>query len=139
MGRLLPILFLINIILIAAALISCLSSEDEDIRVLPRIVWVIIILLFAPVGPIVWFVMGRQRRMANGGTWRAGGGFPENDRPPGTIAPDDNPDFLRKIEIDRIEREAAEQSEEERELLRKWEEDLRRREEELRKKEKPEE
>ncbi len=58
MGRVLPILFLIQIALWVAALISCLSTEEGNIRALPRIVWVIIILLFPLVGSIAWFVVG---------------------------------------------------------------------------------
>lgn len=137
MGRLYLLLFVINIILVVVAMISCLSAEEEDIRTLPRIVWVLIILLFAPVGPIVWFLAGRERRTAHGNVWRPGNGFPEHERPRRTAAPDDDPDFLRGLEISRAEQDAAARAEEEHELLRKWEEDLRRREEEMRKKDKP--
>lgn len=139
MARALPILLIVDLILVVAALISCLSAEDEDIRALPRVVWVLIILLFSPVGPIAWFVAGRERTVRARRTWRQGSGFPEHERPGRTVAPDDNPEFLRGIEINRREQEAAKRQEEEREMLREWEDDLRRREEELRKPEKPEE
>lgn len=131
MGRLLPILFLIDIALVVIALISCLSAEDSDIRALPRFAWVLIILLFPPVGPIAWFVAGKERySRPRQKTWAPGSGFPESERPDRrqrTLAPDDNPDFLRGISA------AHAQKNEEQEKLRRWEEDLRRREEELRK------
>jgi hypothetical protein len=132
MGRFWLFFFIANLILTAAALISCLSAEEGDIRGLPRVVWVIIILLFSPIGAIAWFFVGRtpySRPVKN--TWRPGSGFPENERPRRTIAPDDDPDFLKGIERNRRETEAAQRNEEERELLRKWEEDLRKREEDL--------
>ena len=132
MGRLLPILVIIDIALVVIALISCLSAEDSDIRALPRYAWVLIILLFPPIGPIVWFVAGKERySQPRQKTWAQGSGFPESQRPDRrqgrTLAPDDNPDFLRGISAGNA------QKDEEREKLRKWEEDLRRREEELRK------
>jgi len=136
MGRLLPILFLIDLALVVIALISCLSAEDGDIRALPRFAWVLIILLFPPVGPIAWFVAGKERYSRPRNVWSPGRGFPENERPHQrgrTVAPDDNPDFLKGIAAGRAEREAAAAQEKEREMLRKWEEDLRRREEDLRK------
>jgi hypothetical protein len=117
------------------ALISCLSAEDSDIRALPRYAWVLIILLFPPVGPIAWFVAGKERySRPQQQSWAPGRGFPENERPVRgrPVAPDDNPDFLRGIGVGNAQREAA-AAREEREKLRQWEEDLRRREEELRK------
>ncbi|WP_020523253.1 PLD nuclease N-terminal domain-containing protein [Catelliglobosispora koreensis] len=137
MGRFWLFFFIADIIVTAAALISCLSTEEEDIRALPRIVWVIIILLFSPIGAIVWFAAGKARVSPKAGTWRAGGGFPEAARPGRTVAPDDNPDFLRNLDRQRAELEAAEQTEQEREMLRKWEEDLKRREDEIRKRDNP--
>jgi hypothetical protein len=133
MGRLYPILFLIDVALVVIALISCLSAEDSDIRALPRFAWVLIILLFSPIGPIAWFVAGKERysQPRQQGNWAPGRGFPENERPRRQIAPDDNPEFLKGIAAGNAQREAAAAQEKERELLRKWEEDLRRREEEL--------
>ncbi|HZN97260.1 MAG TPA: PLD nuclease N-terminal domain-containing protein [Gemmatimonadales bacterium] len=132
MGRLLPILFIVDIALVVIALISCLSAEDSDIRALPRYAWVLIILLFPPVGPIAWFVAGKERySQPRQKVWSPGSGFPESERPDRrparSVAPDDNPDFLRGIAAGNAQRDQA------REDLRKWEEDLRRREDELRK------
>lgn len=137
MGRLYPFLFLADVALVVIALISCLSAEDSDIRALPRYAWVLIILLFSPVGPIAWFVVGKERySQPRQRVWAPGSGFPESERPDRLrsrpVAPDDNPDFLRGIAVGNAQRQAAAQDKE-REMLRKWEEDLKRREEELRK------
>lgn len=120
------LLFLVDLVLAVAALIDCLSTEEYEIRALPRIAWVFIILLFSPIGPIAWFVAGRpQRAMApRRDTWRPGNGFPESDRPR-QLAPDDDPEFLAGLAKSRKEDE---------DMLRRWEEDLRRREDELRRK-----
>jgi hypothetical protein len=125
--------FIINLIVTAAALISCLSAEEEQIKSLPRIVWVIIILLFSPIGAIAYFVAGRERA-ARSESWPPGSGSPQSQRPARRdhrpVAPDDDPEFLRQI---------GQQKPEDNELMRKWEEDLKRREEELRKRDQTDE
>jgi len=130
MGRLFPLLFLVDLALLVVALIDCLSSEEYEIRALPKIAWVFIILLFSPVGPIVWFVAGRPVRTGqpSSDAWRPGTGFPEASQPRRSVAPDDDPEFLRGLAKSRRDDE---------DLLRQWEADLRRREEELRKRDQP--
>lgn len=118
--RLYGLLFLINLVMLVVALVDCLSSDEDRIRNLPKIAWVFIILLFSPVGWIVWYVAGRPQAVRAGGAWRPGSGFPERERPR-PVAPDDDPAFLREI---------ARRGDEE--MFTKWEADLRRREEELR-------
>lgn len=125
MARLYVLLFVAQIALAVIALISCLSAEEGEIRALPRLVWVLIILFFPLIGSIAWFLAGRPVKSAQPRTsWPTGGGFPERSRP---VAPDDDPEFLRSLD--------AEDSKNNRELFEKWEEDLRRREDEMRRKE----
>ena len=129
MIRLYSMFFLLDLALMVVALIDCLSAEEFAIRALPRGVWVLLILLFSPVGPIVWFVAGRPVRpvrLSSGEVWRPGSGFPESQRPRRPVAPDDDPEFLRGLATSRKEDE---------QLLKNWEADLRRREEELRRRE----
>ena len=118
MGRLFPLLALADLALIVIALIDCLSAEEYEIRALPRVVWVFLILLFSPIGGIAWFVAGRP----------AGAARPIDDgpylRPTRSTAPDDDPEFLGRM--------AARSREEDEDMLRAWEADLRRREEDLR-------
>ncbi|MDM4722858.1 PLDc N-terminal domain-containing protein [Micromonospora sp. WMMA1363] len=123
MARLYVLLFLAQVVLAVFALISCLSAEEGDIRALPRVAWVLIILLFPLVGSIAWFVAGRERAAGRPrAAWPAGGVFAERKRRP--VAPDDDPEFLRSIE--------ERSNQQDQELFRRWEEDLRRRENELR-------
>ncbi|WP_127507194.1 PLD nuclease N-terminal domain-containing protein [Actinoplanes solisilvae] len=131
MIRFYSLLALVDLALIVIALIDCLSTEDFAVRALPRGVWVLLILLFSPIGAIAWFVAGRPPRpvrLSNGTTWRPGSGFPENERPTrtGPLAPDDDPEFLRGL--------AASRSEDQH-LMQRWEADLRRREDDLRRRE----
>jgi hypothetical protein len=127
MARLYVLLFLVQIVLAVLALISCLSAEGDEIRALPRLAWVLIILFFPLIGSIAWFLAGRPvKDAAPASGWRPGAGFPEHKRPK-PAAPDDDPDFLKSLD--------ESQSHQDRELFDKWEEDLRRREDDLRRKE----
>ncbi|MEU1076798.1 MULTISPECIES: PLD nuclease N-terminal domain-containing protein [unclassified Streptomyces] len=80
MLRYLP--FLLVLALWIYAFIDCLNTPEEEVRGLPKVVWVIVILLFGEVllGPVAWFFAGRPRRVAG--------------RRGGWTAPDDNPEFL---------------------------------------------
>jgi hypothetical protein len=125
--RLYGLLFIINLALVVIALIDCLSAEEYAVRSLPKWAWVLLILLFSPIGAIVWFVAGRPQthQVARAGEWRPGAGFPESERPR-AVAPDDDPEFLRKLDAGRRDDERQ---------FNKWEADLRRREEELKRRE----
>jgi hypothetical protein len=130
MGRLLPLMVLVDLALVIVALIDCLSTDEVEIRALPKIIWVLLILLFSPVGPVVWFIAGRPKRAVAPGTGGAGGTagrWPTRGAGgPRQVAPDDDPEFLRGLS-------SANRKEQE-ERLRAWEDDLHRREEELRRK-----
>jgi len=71
------------------AVIDAIQTDDASVRHLPKIVWILLILLFAPIGPIAWFVTGRQRGPQ--------GGRPGPRRPSAPRGPDDDPDFLRNL------------------------------------------
>ncbi|MCW3845298.1 PLD nuclease N-terminal domain-containing protein [Micromonospora yasonensis] len=127
MVRLYGLLLLAEIVLAVCALISCLSAEEGEIRALPRVAWLLIILFFPLVGSIAWFVAGREQAARRPRTaWPMGNGFSEQDRRR-PVAPDDDPEFLSSL--------AERSRRDDQELLRRWEQDLRRREEELRRRE----
>lgn len=87
--RLLPILVILALWIYA--FIDCLNTPENEVRKLPKVVWVILILLFGQVllGPIAWFAVGRPRRNTPYGAVRA------DERR--WVAPDDNPDFLKSL------------------------------------------
>ncbi|NMM25607.1 MAG: PLDc_N domain-containing protein [Phycicoccus sp.] len=74
------------------AVIDAIQTDDTRVQHLPKLVWILLILLFAPIGPIAWLVTGRQRGPQNG--------RPKPNRPSaprGPRGPDDDPDFLRNL------------------------------------------
>jgi hypothetical protein len=70
------------------ALIDCLRTEDRDVRVFPRAVWVLVILVVVLLGPLAWLATGRDR-----GAPSTGGRTVR-----GPVPPDDDPEFLRNLE-----------------------------------------
>jgi hypothetical protein len=91
MARFYVLLFLLMVGLTAVAMISCLSAENGEVRSLPRGLWVVVILLFPLVGPGAYFAWGRPVPV--------GGGAPRPVAAPKArpVAPDDDPDFLRRL------------------------------------------
>lgn len=122
MARLFALVLLAHTVLAVGTLISCLSAESDEIRGLPRLAWVPVILLVPLVGPIAWFMAGRRTPDATAGRRPFGKALPGSPRRP--AAPDDDPDFLRSLDTTR--------SREDRDLFEQWEKDLRRREDDLR-------
>ncbi|MFJ3903164.1 PLD nuclease N-terminal domain-containing protein [Streptomyces sp. NPDC090025] len=127
------LMYILPLALTIYAFIDCLNTPEDEVKHLPKVVWVIIILLFWIVGPVVWFFAGKKRDAVAGGAGRRGGGW---------VAPDDNPEFLKSLrEESRREPEAAAGPEapvqpgQDEAALKDWEADLRRREEELKRRE----
>jgi hypothetical protein len=122
MVRVFVFLAAVQVVLVALALISCLSAERNRIRALPRPLWVLVILLLPLIGAVAWFLAGRPRGQAPGpGGWPSASGPGPRPKP---SSPDDDPDFLRSLDADQARRD--------RELFQRWEDDLKRREDELR-------
>ncbi len=106
MVRLLPLLLILAFTLYA--LIDCLARDDEEIRALPKVIWVLIIILFTPFGPIAWFLAGRPRASAKHaatdepdevvGGYSMGSPGSSAGRGGRPLAPDDDPEFLRRLD-----------------------------------------
>ena len=93
MVRLIVLFLLADIALMVLALVDCLTTPGSQLRTLSKPVWVLLILLLSPVavGPVLWFLVGRPRAP------RAEGAPARVERRPHTVAPDDDPEFLRNL------------------------------------------
>jgi hypothetical protein len=120
--------------------LDVITTPEPGVRNLPKVGWIIVVLLFPLVGSVAWLLAGRPQARTTAGLpykgntgsrapWPATrtAGFPEYERPRELAGPDDDPEFLG-----RLRREKARSDAEHEELLRRWEADLRRREQELR-------
>ncbi|WBU37001.1 PLD nuclease N-terminal domain-containing protein [Homoserinibacter sp. YIM 151385] len=97
MARLWAILGFISVALTIFAIVDIIMIDESRVRGLPKWAWVLICLLLG-VGPILWFIIGRERLEQ-----RQHGRYPERKR---SSAPDDDPAFLERIgrDHDRDER-----------------------------------
>jgi len=97
-----------------------IASEPTIVRNLPKLVWLLIVIIVPDVGSIAWLVLGRPR----GAAFSPGATAARRQRPQRAarepVGPDDAPHFLKSIDEQR--------------RLKAWEDDLKRREEELRRK-----
>lgn len=84
--------------LLIYSLIECLQTPRHRIRVLPKIAWIAVIVLLPIVGAGLWLGFGRVRVPKQGG-----------QAPRRPSSPDDDPDFLRQVEIKRRQRQRAEE------------------------------
>jgi hypothetical protein len=92
MIRLLP--WLLTIAVTVYAVVDCIQTDDARVRGLPKLLWLLLILLFPIVGSIAWFIAGRPQRGTAG---RGPAGRGPSHRPPPPRGPDDDPDFLRRL------------------------------------------
>jgi len=85
MAKVLLVLAAIGVTIYAA--IDCLRSDDAEIRGLPKPLWLLLIVAVPLFGGVLYILLGRQPAP----------GSPTSRRLR-TIAPDDDPDFLRSLD-----------------------------------------
>lgn len=104
------LVYVVPLALALYALIDLWRSEPAEHADLTRWGWVAVIVLLPVIGPVAWILISRARRGGPGAlrTPRAPSGIPGRAGPtrrPGPIAPDDDPDFLWKLDQQRRHRE----------------------------------
>ena len=86
MARLFVIVPLVVLALDVFAVVDVIMTDSRRVRAVPKVVWVLLIIVLPILGVILWFVIGKERR-DSGGQRR-------------TVAPDDDPTFLRNLRRD---------------------------------------
>ena len=107
------LMFLLPLVLAVYALIDCIQTPAEEIRHLPKIAWIVLIVVLDVIGCVAWLLYGRPKREAGDGA-RTFPGLPQRPR---SLAPDDDPEFLRQLGRDNDTQERT---------LGRWEQDFRR-------------
>ena len=81
------------------ALFDAVGSPAESVRLLPKPAWVVAVLLLPKVGALLWFVLGRPRRVPAPATLMGPlPAFPEYEHPNRARAasPEEDEEFLRR-------------------------------------------
>ncbi|MES2093136.1 MAG: PLD nuclease N-terminal domain-containing protein [Actinomycetota bacterium] len=89
MARLAVILAVLLIAFTIFALIDCLRTEESRVRALPRLLWAVLIVIVTPFGGILWLALGKERS-----------GSAPVAATRRSKAPDDDPEFLRRLGSD---------------------------------------
>lgn len=119
--RYLPVLLLIGLEIFA--LIDCIQTRQDEARHLPKIAWIILIVIAPLVGALAWLFAGRPRgAKADYGRSAHPSNSSRYNRQTRPLGPDDDVEFLEQLRRQDIEHQR---------MLKKWEEDLRRREGDL--------
>ena len=82
MLRILPVI--ISLALSIYCVVDCITSDNDSVRGLPKLVWVFVILLFPIAGSLAWLFAGRPQSTPT-------------LRRPLPRGPDDDPDFLKGL------------------------------------------
>lgn len=99
----------LGVVVFVYGLIDCLRSEPNDVRSIPKSAWVLVIVVLNVIGVGLWFLFGRPQYATAGSNAQMGGAPAAPQRPSASsygrsVAPDDNPEFLRNLEVDRAQK-----------------------------------
>ena len=93
-------LFVVELCLVVYCAINIITTPEGEVRNLPKLLWLLLVLLFPIVGGIAWLVAGRPQGPSRSMPYKGNLGVPaEYDRPGRASAhsPDDDEDFLRQL------------------------------------------
>jgi amino acid transporter len=72
------------------SLFDVITAPEEEVRNVPKALWILIVVLIPLVGGLVWMVRGRPQVARDPWPVPPGPGTPKG--------PDDDPDFLRDLD-----------------------------------------
>ena len=90
---------LITLVLWIYCLVDVVTCPEDAVRNLPKVLWLLVVLLLPTIGSILWLVIGRPLGEPIIRGIQRGREFTEYERPArqAPLNPDDDADFLRKI------------------------------------------
>lgn len=92
---------LIELLLLVYCVLNVITTPEDQVRNLPKLLWLVLVILLPLIGGIAWLVAGRPQNGRPGGLPYKGnsGRFPEYERPGRAVAqnPDDDETFLRGL------------------------------------------
>ena len=100
------VLALVEIVLLVYCVLNIITTPEGEVRNLPKLLWLLLVVVLPLVGGIAWLIAGRPQGPARSVPYKGNVGVPPAyDRPGRATAfrPDDDEAFLRGL------RERAEQ------------------------------
>ena len=90
---------LLVLVLWVFCVVDVITHKEDDVRHLPKVGWLVLVLLFPLVGSLAWLVAGRGAgRSARSPYEREAPAFPEYDRPgrAAAVSAESDEEFLRR-------------------------------------------
>ena len=107
------VLALVEIVLLVYCVLNIVTTPEGEVRNLPKLLWLVLVVVLPLVGGIAWLVAGRPQGPARSMPYKGNAGVPPAyDRPGRATAfrPEDDEAFLRGLrERAEQQRRAAEQ------------------------------
>ena len=90
---------LLSFALTVYCVIDAFQTDEADMRNLPKVAWILLVVLLPVLGPVSWLLFGRPTRQSvpsrgQEQTWEDQRREQDRRRPRG---PDDDPDFLKDL------------------------------------------
>lgn len=73
--------------------VDAVQTEEQEVRGVPKLLWLLMILIFPVVGGAAWLVAGRPTSILQSLL----GPHDRRGPPTGPLGPDDDPDFLKGL------------------------------------------
>lgn len=110
-----PIFLLLTLVVAIVTIIDVAKAPENEVRHLPKPLWLVIVILAPFLGAIGWFLAGRPDSVSWSNAPRNSGAFPEYERPGRQSAtePAGDEEFLRQCR-ERAEEQRRKHREEER-------------------------
>lgn len=120
MPRLLIPLIIVSVGVMIYALIEAISTPSDRTRIMPKGIWIVVIILVPLIGGVLWLLFGNENSYLASTVQ----GFQKTSGPTRPTTPDDDEEFLRSLDVQRNQKRRDEE-------LDRRERELRRREAEL--------
>ena len=100
------VLALVEVVLLVYCVLNVITTPEGEVRHLPKLLWLLLVVVLPLVGGIAWLIAGRPQGAARSMPYKGNAGRPSPQGRPGRAQPsrpDDDEAFLRSL------RERAEQ------------------------------
>ena len=96
------VLGMVELVLLVYCVLSVITTPDSQVQHLPKLLWLVIVVLLPLAGGIAWLLAGRAKGPQQGSMpYKGNPGRPtpglDRPRPTATTAPDDDEAFLRGL------------------------------------------
>ena len=94
------VLALVEVVLLVYCVLNVITTPEGEVRNLPKLLWLLLVVVLPLVGGIAWLVAGRPQGPARSVPYKGNAGAPPRRDRPGRAQPsrpDDDEAFLRGL------------------------------------------